>query len=427
MCLRSCRSGRPLAAFALLLLASRGFAAEKAATVYAPNDGPRVIVRDAGAKAFRPTKDGEALPAGAQVIGGLSTALRSPNGAVTARLVADFGGHSPFPILETSVLLNDPKGADLAIQMDRGRLDLENSKKEGAATIALTIRGKNGTITLPKPGDRAVIEMYSRWPRGTRFTKTPKETDVPALAVVMIAAKGDIDLKTDEGTLNLKAPPGPAMVLLDSLTDAKPHVEFLEKTPAWVDEKDTEVLLKIADALAKFRADVEKKSLSEALVHMVKSDNETARATALILLGATDDLEHLAIAVATAKHQDVIDEAIIVLRHWIGREPGQDLKLYNLLLNKGMYAPAEAEMALQLLHSFSRDDLRQAETYQALIHFLDSDRPLIRALAHWHLIRLAPEGKSIGFKAIMAKDERAKTIKAWEQLIPPGTIPGSKK
>ena len=95
----------------------------------------------------------------------------------------------------------------------------------------------------------------------------------------------------------------------------------------------------------------------------------------------------------------MVENAIIVLRHWIGRSAGQDLKLYNELMEKGHFKPAEAELVLQLLHSFGDAALKKPETYEALIDFLDCDRMAVRALAHWHLERLVPAGRKIEFKA----------------------------
>ena len=57
---------------------------------------------------------------------------------------------------------------------------------------------------------------------------------------------------------------------------------------------------------------------------------------------------------------DIWEKAIPVIRHWIGREPGQDQKLYQALLEKRKLTPAQAETILQLLHNFSDDALTAA-------------------------------------------------------------------
>ena len=55
-------------------------------------------------------------------------------------------------------------------------------------------------------------------------------------------------------------------------------------------------------------------------------------------------------------------------------------------------------MILQLLFGFSPEDLTQPETYEVLIDYLAHEKPAIRNLAAWHLVRLVPQGKSIAFK-----------------------------
>lgn len=160
---------------------------------------------------------------------------------------------------------------------------------------------------------------------------------------------------------------------------------------------------------------------------MALSEDETARHTAVVLLGALDDLPTLAIAMATAKHADVVTDGIVVLRHWIGRGPGQDMRLYQTLLDKAKFKPSEADVALQLLHSFSNADLKKPETYETLINFLESERPFIRALAHWHLVRLVHDGNAINFKPLGPKAERDSAVEEWRHLVPSGALPGAAK
>jgi hypothetical protein len=411
----------------MFVVCSWSAAAETAAVVAAADDVSALLVRDGADKAWGFTKDKATLGVGTEIVGGLGATIRSANGAVEARFSGNISGLSPFPILETSLVLEPAGDNDFAIQMSRGRIDLTNLKKSGPATIKLTIREKSGVITLAEPGSRVAVEMYSRWPKGVPFTKKPKPTDAPALALVFIAVKGDVHLKGNEHEFSLRAPPGPALLFINGLTDIAPLVETLDKLPAWIDPDDGDLLKKAKAAVKQFHDRTQKSSLSEALREMAHSDDEAARRVAIILFGAFDDLPGLAAAVRESKHQDVIENAIIVLRNWIGREKGQDLKLYNGLIENGHYQPCEAEQLLQLLHSFGDGDLRKPETYEALISFLDSDHLCIRALANWHLVRLAPAGRKIEFKATAPKEEREKAIKQWKELIPEGSVPDSAK
>jgi hypothetical protein len=243
-----------------------------------------------------------------------------------------------------------------------------------------------------------------------------------------MTVQGDVQLKgAEDHTFTLKAPPGPALLHVSHFGDDAPDLQVLDKVPEWVDAKDTELMAKAKLSLKVFRQIVEKSSINDALLQFSQGNDEAIRRMALILLGGLDELETLGKAMMATKHPDVIDNAIIVLRHWIGRGPGQDMKLYHALMEKVKYKPAEAELALQLLHSFSRDELTKPEIYETLINFLESERPLIRGLAHWHLIRLVPKGRTIEFLATAPKEDREKAVKQWHELIPEGTVPGHSK
>jgi hypothetical protein len=427
MLMNSCRRGRGALALALLLLAGASGAAAPVATIVAGDEPPAIMCRPGPDGAWKLASGKEAFSAGSQVLGGMGATILSADGAVEARFVGNIARLSPFPILESTIILNEAKDCDFAFTMERGRIDLINHKKEGEAKIKVTVRDRTAELTLMEPGARAVIEMYGRWPKGVRFTKTPKDTDVPPMALVLIAVKGEVRLKGKEHVFSLKAPPGPALLLVDSLGDESPQVHHLDKVPEWVDAGDAALAAKLKAGLKVFREQAAKSSIGEALLQLALSDDEDLRRLAVILLGALDDLEHFAIAMTKSTHPDVRENGIVVLRHWIGRAPGQDLKLYQALIDKAKYKPAEAETALQLLHSFSDADLNKPHTYESLIALLESDRPLLRSLAHWHLVRLVPSGKSIDFNVSAPKEEREKAVAAWRKLVPEGTLPGQAK
>jgi hypothetical protein len=50
----------------------------------------------------------------------------------------------------------------------------------------------------------------------------------------------------------------------------------------------------------------------------------------------------------------------------------------------------------------------------------------IRGLAHWHLYRLVPPGRKIGFDPLAVAAKRAPDVAAWRQLIPTGKLPPAK-
>jgi hypothetical protein len=255
------------------------------------------------------------------------------------------------------------------------------------------------------------------------FAKDPKPGDEPALAIVVLALKGEVDIQGKLRHLALKAPPGPALLLGDSLQKVDPTPQYLEKLPDWATAKTRAEREKRQKVAAKFRRLVVERSLGEALDALVQSDDEHERRAAVYLMGALDDLGRLAAALMHAQHADVWDAGVLALRHWIGRGPGQDQKLYRALIDKKKFSPAQAETVLTLLHSFSDDDLAHAETYEVLLEYLGSERLAIRGLAYWHLYRLVPAGRKFGYQPLAPKEERAQAIHEWRKLIPRGQLP----
>ena len=112
-----------------------------------------------------------------------------------------------------------------------------------------------------------------------------------------------------------------------------------------------------------------------------------------------------------------------MLRHWLGRCPGQEQKLYEYLRTTRDFPAVQAQTVLQLLFGFTPDDLREPETFEVLIEYLRHDRPAIRILAEWHLNRIVPQGKAIPFQPDADAETREKTYLAWKKLIPNGKLP----
>jgi len=145
----------------------------------------------------------------------------------------------------------------------------------------------------------------------------------------------------------------------------------------------------------------------------LKSDNEYERTLAVLAMAALDQLERLGKAVRETKHPDVLENAVVALRNWIGRCPGQDQILYKGLIEIAKYQPVHAETVVQLLHSFGEADLASPETYQTLIDYLDHQHLAIRELAYWHLYRLVPAGRQIGYNPLDNNEAREAAIQKW--------------
>ena len=119
---------------------------------------------------------------------------------------------------------------------------------------------------------------------------------------------------------------------------------------------------------------------------------------------------------------------IVALRQWIGDKRENELILYETLHDKmRFYTRQEAEMVLELLHSFSPEARQDTETYVKLILNLTHRKLAIRHLSHWHLVGLYPEGRSIPYSHTADKDTLANGQREWKKRIPEGGLPPKPK
>jgi hypothetical protein len=367
----------------------------------------------------------EGLVSGDLLIGLPGAAVESANRAVRLNFLADLDRLSPHPIREAAVILHaNPKG-DMKLTLDRGRIDLVNAKQKGPAQVRVFVRKEIWDVTLSDPGSTIALELYGRWPAGSTFTPTPGPKDVPHADLIFLVLKGEAVLKHENIEHTLSAPPGPALIGWDSLSGMDESPRRLDKLPAWAETKggDSELAKKKKARLQRFHKMVLEKGIRATLEAMIQSDVEYDRELAVVALGAFDLLQPLAKALNDSKHPDIWEHAVEIMRHWIGRSPGQDQLLYQGLLKSGRYTPVDAETLCQLLHSFGENDLAQPATYQMLIDFLDHDKLGIRGLAYWHLVRLAPDGKEFGYNPSDPPAKREAAIKKWQKLIPKGKLP----
>ncbi len=383
-----------------------------------------LLRREAPGRAWQPVAQGQTLHPGDLLLGLPGAALESANGDVRLSFHADLSGTSPFPIIETAVILHASPDLALDCTIDRGRVELTNRKAQGAARTRLRVSKASAEVTLTDPGTRAALEVFGRWLAGEPFRKAPKPGEEPVLSLVFIVLQGHVDLRSGGRRLAMQAPPGPALFQWDSRTGADPTPERLDRLPSWVTDDETTEQARVKKArLEEFQRLCTTKSVDVALDEFVTSADPSKRRLAVLAMGALDDLRRLGKALAEAKHPDVWDNGVLALRHWIGRGLGQDQKLYAGLTKEAGFAPLEAEAVLQLLHSFGEEALARPETYEMLLHYLEHDRLALRGLAHWHLYRLVPAGRKINYNPLAPQAERDRAIREWHQLIPAGQVP----
>jgi len=410
--------------FGLLSLLALGASASAAEGDSPPVKGT-ILRRAAPGKPWLVHDGKEPAPVGQLLLGLPMTHLTSKNGAVELTFLGDLLGLSPLPVLETAIVLKESKDVDLDLVLDRGRIDMVNRKAKGPARVRVQVGSATWNFTLVEPGAKLALEMYGRWAAGTVFSKVPDSKACPCFDLLILALQGEVDAKLGDQRVALHAPPGPALLEWDSHDGLAPSPHRLEKVPDWAlpPNPQNEEYIKARARLAKLRERLANKSMGEVMDEFLKSDDPRDRRLALIGMCATDDIERLARALQTTTHADLWDNGITVLRHWIGRSPEHPLVMYKGLIDKAGYTPKQAECAMQLLHSFGEEERGRPETYEVLIRYLNSERPLIRALAHWHLYRLAPAGRKFKYNPAGTKNERAAAVELWEKLLSSGQLP----
>lgn len=410
------------AAVASILAAGALFAAEPASR---PVVGQFVSKAGTLFAREKPGQDWRSIPAkgevhaGDMLVGLPGAVIETGKGAVSLSLLTDLAGNSPYPVLEAAVVLHASADHDLDFTLNRGRVDVTNLKKKGAVRVRIRFHDQQWEATLTEPGTRIALQLYGRWAKGVCFHRGEEAKEVPAADLLFLVRKGQVELKHGSCYHLLSAPPGPALLHWDNRDVPDESSRKLEKLPDWAatEESDTERAQRIKKYVERLRQQVVKSSPREAVRAFVKSEDPNERATGVIVMGALDDLEGLGEVITGTKYPDTWDRAVVVVRHWMGRCPGQDRILYQRLLDKRGLKPVQAAGILQLLHSFGDADLAHPEVYKMLVKFLDNDVLGIRGLAHWHLVRLVPAGKEFGYNPLDPKDKRDKARDQWKKLI----------
>ena len=109
--------------------------------------------------------------------------------------------------------------------------------------------------------------------------------------------------------------------------------------PAWAPEHladmgSTAQGKKAQAVKARFRQQAVEHGLAKAVDGLLESEDAMDRRFGVLLLVATDDLDKMSDLLITTTHQDIWDAAIVAMRNWIGRGPGQDQKLYQRLVEQ---------------------------------------------------------------------------------------------
>lgn len=410
--------------FALLLLPA-GLVRTAPPEAVGKNAHGLLLAREAPGKPWYTVKQRDNVFNDVAYVGLPGSAILSKNGGVQLTFLSDLERQAKHPVLEAAVKLYTATEADLGLMLDRGRIELTNNKPKGPAKVRVLVHKEEWQLTLNEPGTTMSLELYGRWPRGVFFDKDAKTPNEPTAELVLIVLKGSVDVKVAGKQVALSAPPGPALDHWDSVAGLDPSPSKLDKLPEWADPdaKPSPDAKERAARIAKLQKELTAKTPDAVIADWLKSKDAGERRLAVIALGATDNLAGLYDALTNTEHATVRDDAVLTLRHWIGRKPGQDLALDNFLMKEKKFSAGQARIVLRLLHSFGEEDIGRPETYEALIAYLTHERMAIRELASWQLYRLVAAGKDISYNAAGSPKELEAAAEKWKKLIPEGKLP----
>jgi hypothetical protein len=343
-----------------------------------------------------------------------------------------------LPMRESAVTLHQPpSGADADLTLQRGRIYLTNRKEKGPALIRVRFwREEVWDITLEEPETVAGIQFFSIYPTDMKFRGSSEEP-VAVAEVFFLKGKGKLKLESD--TFAMQALPGPALLFWNNKTRRQGPFPVQGAAPFWAPERslsrDHQGLVaareELANQLAKSGRTVEV-GLQESL----QSTKPEHRILAIRCLGALDAVGALFDGLGDPMHPEVRAESAEALRIWIGRGKEQASKLYDtkkrtgLLIEKRFRAD-EAESVLELLDGLTEADLKQRETYEALLAYLKHNRIEVRELAFRQLVSIVEkEGEKLpNYDPAGSSEQINQGYEEWKKFIskpPPPKKPGSK-
>jgi hypothetical protein len=351
------------------------------------------------------------------------------------------------PLLESAVVLYAPEeGFDADFALDRGAVLLANRKDKDPAKVRVRFQGEVWDVSLVEPGSEVGLTLFSRQvqPYGTG-----QALEGPDASLHLFVLKGRASVNVSRFVEHENLTPGAVPVVL--FWDNK-NKGVQGPTPARDPESQAMLAVFSKPQLADVPQDVKKRiedtyvALDEvskklsgttpvetALVQILQPGGATRQLNGVLAvrcLGALDAVPDLINTLNDEQMSPLLRiEAIYTLRHWVGRNDGQDAKLYDPDKQSGYltagkkFRPTEASIVMELLHPFGQQQLADPDTWAYLIDKLKNDRLAIRELAYFHLARLVPDGRKIPYNPGDAPDGLQRGYEQWKKLIPDGKLP----
>jgi hypothetical protein len=351
--------------------------------------------------------------------------------------------------LESAVALHVPaKGLDADLTLDRGAILLTN-QKDKPVTARVRFQGEVWDVTLEEPGSEVGVTLLGR------HTLPYGSGEPPRYDGFLVVRKGRASVRVGPYVEHDNLEPvkegkvtTPLVIFWDSITKGAQ-----KPVPA----RDPKLL----DLIAVFEPPLRRDLPEEVQVNIERTqaalDGLSTRLSApgkieALLFEAIQPGEvSLLQSVLSVRAEGALDavgnlvnlldddqkpaqlrfEAIVTLRHWIGRNAGQEELLFDpktksgVLTDGGNLTPSEAAIVMELLHTPSQEQLESPAFWGYLIDKLKADKLAVRELAYFHLRRWVPEAQSPKYRYNPTDPAEARNaaFKQWKELIPDGKLP----
>jgi hypothetical protein len=318
------------------------------------------------------------------------------------------------PPLESAAILHADPEVDLDFTLDHGRAIVINRKTKGPAKVRLRFRNEACDLTLPDRDTEMAAELFGSCP-----PYTPEPRKEPPTHVRIYALRGQPQLVSRNGQHSMS---GSSVLEWDNATGFAARPTEIPRPDWWTTRQvlQTSAAREIDLALDGLSRRLTAKDRVEiAFAEAVKDSDSTRRVLAVRFLGAMDEPAKLLDCLADEQHGEIRVAAIDELRHLLSQNSQNDEKLVTLFKQKN-YSEANAQIALQLLHDFSPEELSDPATRMTMVNYLTNDKLAIRQLAHTRLLALVPEGQRIRYDAAGSVEQRGRGAREWQRLVAAG-------
>jgi tRNA A-37 threonylcarbamoyl transferase component Bud32 len=333
----------------------------------------------------------------------------------------------PVPEYESAVLLDAAVAGSPEFTLDRGRVLVTNPT---AGPLAFRVRLKDapaaGTwdVTLEGGGAEMALEVFRLLlPRAGFPAGTPPQTELS-----LIVLHGEVAVKVNKSVRRALPDQGPTWFFWSSRQGGEPEMRQFPNADLQYFRKELpdtraagDMSLALDSLLPRLETD---KPIEPLLQEMAQSPHPARRILAVYCLGALDRLPELLDCLADEgeRRPDLRRTAVCALLHWL-MQGDRDAELLRVLVQQKRYPEQEATTVVELLHGFTDEQLKEPATWERLILLLKSERPAVRELAYYHLIRLVPEGRRSPFDPGVSAEQRERAFGEWKKLIPDGKVP----